>query len=166
MLFINALFSSRLHVDDYEYVSMKVNPGCSTNAAQSASVHCTGCSLNIVFFLKMLRFFWTLSVLLQRWCSTCLVCVHTLAPSENRVRSISKSSEKNTIFNEHPVYKMWMFWGNVEAAMMMTPLLAEWIHILFFNLSFHVRICKTPTSYCALHTSFHFVFPQNLKIVL
>ena len=29
---------------------------------------CTGCSLNIVFFLKILWFFWTLSVLmLQRW---------------------------------------------------------------------------------------------------
>ena len=39
----------------------------------------TGCSLNIVFFsLKILSFFRTLPVLLQRWwCSTCLVCVHT-----------------------------------------------------------------------------------------
>ena len=41
-------------------------------------------TLNIVFFLKMLWFFWTLPVLLQRWCSTCLVCVHTLTPRENR----------------------------------------------------------------------------------
>ena len=58
----------------------------------------TGCSLNIVFFLP---------VLLQRWCSTCLVCVHTLTLREKqrkaRVRNIIKSSEKNTIFNEHPV---------------------------------------------------------------
>ena len=44
----------------------------------------TGCSLNIVFFLKILWFFWTLPVLLQRWWSTCLVCVHTLTPRENR----------------------------------------------------------------------------------
>ena len=41
----------------------------------------TGCSLNIVFFLKMLRFFWTLPVLLK-----CLTChrVHTLTPRGNR----------------------------------------------------------------------------------
>ena len=49
----------------------------------------TGCSLNIVFFLKMLWFFWTLPVLLQRWCSTCLVCAHTLTLRENRERSES-----------------------------------------------------------------------------
>ena len=47
----------------------------------------TGCSLNICFFLKMLWFFWTQPVLLQRWFSTCLVCVqHTLTPKENRER--------------------------------------------------------------------------------
>ena len=28
----------------------------------------------------------TLPVLLQRWCSTCLVCVHTLTPREDRER--------------------------------------------------------------------------------
>ena len=67
----------------------------------------TGCSLKIVFFLKILWFFWALPVLLQRWCSTCLVCVHTLTPRENRVRNISINSEKNTIFKEqHPVYKI------------------------------------------------------------
>ena len=49
-------------------------------------ISCTGCSLNIVFFLKILLFFWPLPVLLQRWCSTCLVCVHTLTPRENRER--------------------------------------------------------------------------------
>ena len=48
----------------------------------------TGCSLNIVFFLKIFWIFWTLSVLLQRWCSTCLACVHTLTSRENRVRKI------------------------------------------------------------------------------
>ena len=42
----------------------------------------------------MLWFFWTLPVLLQRWLSTCLVCVHTLTPRENRVRNIFKNSEK------------------------------------------------------------------------
>ena len=35
------------------------------------------------FFLKILWFFWTLPVLMQRLCSTCLVCVHTLTPREN-----------------------------------------------------------------------------------
>ena len=54
----------------------------------------TGCSLNIVFFLKVLWFFWTLPVVLQRWCSTCLVCVHKLRPRENRVQNILNNSEK------------------------------------------------------------------------
>ena len=66
----------------------------------------TGCSLNIVFFLKIFWLFWTLPVLLQRWCSTCLVCVHTLTPRENRERpemGISGNLRKNTIFTENPV---------------------------------------------------------------
>ena len=50
----------------------------------------TGCSLKIMFFLKILWFFWTLPVLLHRWFSTCLVCVHTLTPRENRERPESK----------------------------------------------------------------------------
>ena len=48
----------------------------------------TGCSLNIVYFLKIFWIFWTLPVLLQRWCSSCLACVHTLTSRENRVRKI------------------------------------------------------------------------------
>ena len=40
----------------------------------------------IVFYLIFFRFFETLPVLLQRWCSTCLVCVHTLPQRENRER--------------------------------------------------------------------------------
>ena len=59
-----------------------------------------------VFSLKFCDFSELCQFMLQRWCSTSLVCVHTLAPRENRVRNISKSSEKNTIFNEHPVYKI------------------------------------------------------------
>ena len=45
----------------------------------------TGCSLNI----KMLWFFLTLPVLIQRWCSTCLVCVLTLTPRQNSERQES-----------------------------------------------------------------------------
>ena len=57
-----------------------------------------------VLFLKMLRFFSTLPVLLQRWCSTCPVCVHTLTPRENRESpEYSKIFGKNTIFNVQPV---------------------------------------------------------------
>ena len=33
------------------------------------------------------------------------MCVHTLRPRENRVQNILNNSEKNTIFNEHPVFK-------------------------------------------------------------
>ena len=53
--------------------------------ALGARCSATGCSLNIVFFLWILWFFWTLPVLLQCWCLTYL-CV-----------------QKPTIFNEHPV---------------------------------------------------------------
>ena len=59
------------------------------------------------FFLKMLWFFWTLTVLLQRWCSTFLVlCTHNSTGKQRkpRVRNILKSLKKNTIFNEHPVF--------------------------------------------------------------
>ena len=70
-------------------------------------VYGTGCSLKIVFFLKILWFFWTLPILLQRWFSTCLVCAHTLTPRENRERQspehFKNFEKKNTIFNEHPV---------------------------------------------------------------
>ena len=49
----------------------------------------------LCLFLKILWFFWTLPVLLQRWFSTCLVFVHTLTPREgkyrkDRVRNIIK----------------------------------------------------------------------------
>ena len=70
----------------------------------------TGCSLDIVFFLKMLWFFWTLSVLLQALgfdLPLCTVCTHTDAegkPREARGRNISSNHRKNTIFNEHPVF--------------------------------------------------------------
>ena len=60
-------------------------------------------------FIKYCVFLWfflTLPVLQQRWFSTCLLCVHKLKPRENRVRNILKNSEKNTIFNEHPVHCM------------------------------------------------------------
>ena len=58
------------------------------------------------FFLKILWFFLTLPVLLQRWCSTCRVCVHTLTGKTEKDQSLeySKICGKNTIFNEHPVY--------------------------------------------------------------
>ena len=46
----------------------------------------TGCLLNIVFFSLKMWYSWTLPVLLQRRCSTCLVCVDTLTPKEKRER--------------------------------------------------------------------------------
>ena len=55
----------------------------------------------------MLWFFWTLPVLLQRWFSTCLVCVHTLTPRENREKpEFFLKFGKYTILNEHPVIYM------------------------------------------------------------
>ena len=66
--------------------------------AQCKCKYDTGCSLNIVFFLKILWFFWTLQVLLQRRCLT-YHSVHTLTPRGNRERPeyISKSSKKHNI---------------------------------------------------------------------
>ena len=56
------------------------------------------------FFLKILWFFWTLKVLLQRWWSTCHLVVRVHTTLENRERPESgiyfKVFEKNTIFNE------------------------------------------------------------------
>ena len=53
-------------------------------------------------------FFWTLPVLLQRWCSTCLVCLHTHwhqgKAEKGQSPEYSKIFGKNTIFNEHPVF--------------------------------------------------------------
>ena len=50
-----------------------------------SSLHlCTGCSFNIVLFLKFWIFL-TLPVPLQRWCFKCH-CVHTLTPRGNRER--------------------------------------------------------------------------------
>ena len=65
----------------------------------------TGCSGKIVFFsLKCCVFFLTLPVLLQRWCSTCLVFVHTLTPSENRERPCLMLGAKSPLNNlsAHP----------------------------------------------------------------
>ena len=45
----------------------------------------TECSLNIVFFLKMFWFFWTLQVLLQRWWLT-FHCAHTHSDTEGKPR--------------------------------------------------------------------------------
>ena len=50
--------------------------------------------------------FLTLPVLLHRWFSICLLCVHTLTQRENRERpesGIFLTNLKNTILNEHPV---------------------------------------------------------------
>ena len=64
------------------------------------------------FFMKMLEFFLTLPVLLQRWCSTCHLVIQAWSPvytpRRNPERPESgiyfKISKKNTILNEHPVH--------------------------------------------------------------
>ena len=68
-----------------------------------------------MFFLKILWFFWTLPVLLERWCSTCPVCVHTLTPRENRERQESRiflNLRKKTqyLMNTLYIFEIW----NVE----------------------------------------------------
>ena len=53
--------------------------------------------------------------MLQRWCSTCLLCVHTTDTKRKqrkaRVQNILKSSEKtqylmNTLYNQKPAYSI------------------------------------------------------------
>ena len=48
-------------------------------------------------------FFWTLPVLLQRWCSTCLTHWHRGKAEKEQSPEYSKIFRKNTIFHEHPV---------------------------------------------------------------
>ena len=68
------------------------------------SIHLQGVHLILCFFLKMLLFFWTLPVLLQRLCFTCLLCVHTLTPSENRERPESGIFVKTQYLNNTLYY--------------------------------------------------------------
>ena len=76
---------------------------------QAYAEETTGCSLNIMFFsLNFVIFLNSASS------AAALVfyympgeCTHTDTEGKQRkarVRNISKNSEKNTIFNEHPVY--------------------------------------------------------------
>ena len=60
----------------------------------------TGCSLNIVFFLKIFWFFWTQQVLLQRWWLTCH-CINTLTPRRDREKPESEIYFK--IFEKHNI---------------------------------------------------------------
>ena len=65
----------------------------------------TECSLNIEFFLKTLLFFLTLPVLLQRWCSTCLVGVHTQRENRERPESgIFSNLKKETQYLMNTLY--------------------------------------------------------------
>ena len=73
----------------------------------------------------MFWFFWTLTVLLRCWCSTCHLVVQAWSlvytPRENWERPESgkyfKIFEKNTIFNEHPVIEWVNRWlGDFAAA--------------------------------------------------
>ena len=72
----------------------------------------TGCSLNTVFFLKMLWFIWTLPVLPPALC----VCTHWRRGKTEKGQSPEyfKIFEKNTIYNELPVYPiglaLWQFY--------------------------------------------------------
>ena len=74
-------------------------------------------------FIKMLWFFWTLPVLPQCWCSTCLECVHTDTEGKQRkarIRNILKSSEKtqylmNTLYLQKYILYLLYRSGIVEA---------------------------------------------------
>ena len=83
------------------------------------------------FFLNILWFFWTLPVLLQRWFSTCLVCVHTLTPKEYRVQNIFKNSEKtqylmNTLYLNKD---MWSEYCMERSSIICTTFYISWAYI-------------------------------------
>ena len=76
---------------------------------------------------KKMWFFWTLPVLLQRCCSTCLVCVHTLTPRE-----------KSLIFNEHPVstfqaiYSIWNFHTYIYVCLSILNIDSSYVYMYVF----------------------------------
>ena len=86
-----------------------------------SNILCTGCSFNIVFFLKILWCFWTLQVLLQRWGLPCH-CVHTLTPRgttprEARVRHIYfKIFEKKHNISLTPCILMLDIWDILQGS--------------------------------------------------
>ena len=79
------------------------------NDRHCRSVHqSTGCSLNIVFFSQnVLLFLNSASSAAALVFYLPGVCIHTDTEGKQRkvrVRNIFKKFEKNTIYNEHPVY--------------------------------------------------------------
>ena len=56
---------------------------------------------------------------MQRWCLTCH-CVHTLTPRENRqdrVRKKFKNLRNNTIFNKHPVPRVYFIMKSIVSSL-------------------------------------------------
>ena len=90
----------------------------------------TGCSLNIVFFFLNSA---SSAAALVFYLPGICVCTHTDTEGKQRkarVGNISKSSEKNTIFNEHPLVLKKGWHPNIE-----------WI-------SWDVHHLKTPFHWC------------------
>ena len=73
----------------------------------SANLH-TGCSLNIVFFSKILKYSGFCFSLFSLVVSVCTRQVeHQRCSNTGRVQKNSKILRKNTIINEHPVQRAW-----------------------------------------------------------
>ena len=107
------------------------------------------------FFPKILWFFWTLPVLLQRWFSTCLVCVHTLTPRENRVRNIFLKIGKIQYLMNTLYYTQWhpkkslhlgilsgaktidLVWEGVKEWVNKNTRMSDWHLIISVSRSFH-----------------------------
>ena len=74
---------------------------------------CKGCSLNIVFFpWNFVIFLNSASSVVALVFYLLVVCTHTDTEGKQRkarIRNILKSSEKNTIFNEHPVQYIYIY---------------------------------------------------------
>ena len=88
--------------------------GKDDSLLQGCPILYTGCSLNIVFFQTFWNIFRTLVSLCLPWVSVCVHWTSRLDRHDGRsntsaaaelaeFRKITTFSEKNTIFNEHPV---------------------------------------------------------------
>ena len=91
----------------------------------------TGCLLNIVFFLKMLWFFWILQVLLQRWCV--YTHCHREKTEKGKSPDILKSSKKHN-FSWTPCTKF---------------VSTSCFNYLFFNTK-HAMTCQKKRNYATI----------------
>ena len=100
----------------------------------------TGCPLNIMFFLEILWFFWTLPVLLQRWFASCLVCVHTLTPRQNRESSEYLKIFEKTQYLMNTLYYQPLAWNTSKLSWLSINMIVNTSVAFSFSLLFDLSV--------------------------